>query len=314
MLLAGQLFGGDLGCVALVGLEGGIVQKPQRPDQGVATAHTVAPGCHTIATGGPGSAEPGAIEADPAFEVVWWDPATLELGAEPPFGLRRQELISKDVSLEVVAEGTARHIAWRNGRDEAVARAAEASVAVQTATEWARGVKFQLPTSNSQLPSADADVEAVTLPLTEGRPTGPRYGTLVHASLAAVPLDASDAHVHQLVATQARIVGATAEEVASAADVVRAVLRHPVLEAARQAEARGALFRETPTTVVRDGRLLEGTVDLAFETADGFTVVDFKTDRAEGEQQAIYARQVQLYADAIAQATGKPARAVLLSV
>ena len=39
------------------------------------------------------------------------------LGAEPPFGLRRQELISKDVALEVVAEGTARYIAWRNTRD-----------------------------------------------------------------------------------------------------------------------------------------------------------------------------------------------------
>jgi ATP-dependent exoDNAse (exonuclease V) beta subunit len=102
--------------------------------------------------------------------------------------------------------------------------------------------------------------------------------------------------------------------VASARDVVRTVLRHPLLEEARAAEARGALFRETPTTSVRDGRLVEGTVDLAFETADGFTVVDFKTDRAEGEQQAVYVRQVQLYADAIAEATGRPARAVLMSV
>ena len=43
-------------------------------------------------------------------------------------------------------------------------------------------------------------------------------------------------------------------------------------------------------------------------------MIDFKTDRAEGELQAVYARQVQLYAEAIAEATGKPARAVLMSI
>jgi ATP-dependent helicase/nuclease subunit A len=59
---------------------------------------------------------------------------------------------------------------------------------------------------------------------------------------------------------------------------------------------------------------VEGTVDLAYETADGFVVVDFKTDRADAEVIAMYARQVQLYADAISQATGKPARSVLMSV
>ena len=74
------------------------------------------------------------------------------------------------------------------------------------------------------------------------------------------------------------------------------------------------VFRETPTTIVRDGRLVEGTVDLAYETADGFTVVDFKTDRADAEAAAMYARQVQIYADAISEATGRPARSVLMSV
>jgi ATP-dependent exoDNAse (exonuclease V) beta subunit len=38
-----------------------------------------------------------------------------------------------------------------------------------------------------------------------------------------------------------------------------------------------------------DGQLLEGNVDLAFETEEGFLVIDFKTDRAEGELQASYA-------------------------
>ena len=130
----------------------------KRPDEGVATSQTVAPGRHTIAgihPRGAGSAEPGAVEADPPpFDVVWWDPASLRLGAEPPFGLRRQELISKDVALDVVAEGTARYIAWRNTRDEARTRAAQPSMKVRTATEWARKVEpdnSQLP--NTRLPS-----------------------------------------------------------------------------------------------------------------------------------------------------------------
>jgi ATP-dependent exoDNAse (exonuclease V) beta subunit len=92
------------------------------------------------------------------------------------------------------------------------------------------------------------------------------------------------------------------------------VLNHALLADARRAAERGALLRETPTTIMRDGQLIEGNVDLAFETEQGFLVIDFKTDRAEGELQAAYARQVQLYAEAIAEATGKPARAVLMSI
>jgi ATP-dependent exoDNAse (exonuclease V) beta subunit len=293
----------------------------RRPDEGVASSQTVAPGGHRLRPAGSASAEPasarpglqlgraglgesGADEADPPFEVVWWDPAALGLGAEPPFGLRRQELISKDVSLDVVAEGTRRYIEWRDARAEACSRGAHPLVDVRTVTEFA---KSQLPTSNFQ-------VEIVELPTSEARPSGPRFGTVVHASLAAVPLDADDKTVDRLVTVQARIVGATADEVVAAQRVVRDVLKHPLLAAARRAAESAVLFRETPTTVVRDGQLLEGNVDLAFETDDGFTVIDFKTDRADEDLKAVYARQVQLYAEAIAQATGKPARAVLMNV
>jgi hypothetical protein len=39
------------------------------------------------------------------FDVVWWDPRVLRLGADAPFGLRREELISKDVEPGRMAEG-----------------------------------------------------------------------------------------------------------------------------------------------------------------------------------------------------------------
>jgi ATP-dependent exoDNAse (exonuclease V) beta subunit len=267
----------------------------ERPDAGVAMPQTVAPGAHAISNG-----------AAP-FRVVWWDPAALQLGAEPPFGLRRQELISKDVALDVVADGTARYVEWRTAREDAVTRAARPSVNIRTVTEWA---KAELPCE----PDGSPPVEIVSIAAVVGRPTGRRFGTLVHAALAAVPLDADEAIVARVVGVQARIMAAPPQEAAAAQALVREVLRHELLADARRAAARGAMFREAPVTIVRDGQMLEGNVDLAFETQGAFTVIDFKTDRAGGELLAAYARQVQLYAEAIRHATGKPARGLLMNV
>ena len=64
-----------------------------------------------------------------------------------------------------------------------------------------------------------------------------------------------------------------------------------------------------------DGTMIEGVVDLAFEEAGGWTVVDYKTDRemaTMGEDR--YRRQIALYASAIAQATARPAGGVLIRI
>ena len=67
-----------------------------------------------------------------------------------------------------------------------------------------------------------------------------------------------------------------------------------------------------------DGSLAEGIADLAFRNAttdfDGWTVVDFKTDREFEGSRAQYTAQVALYADAIGAATSLPTRGVLLIV
>jgi ATP-dependent helicase/nuclease subunit A len=65
---------------------------------------------------------------------------------------------------------------------------------------------------------------------------------------------------------------------------------------------------------VDEGTLVEGVADLALEEADGWVVVDFKTDVDPTEPLDSYARQVEIYADAIRTATGRPARGVLLRV
>jgi ATP-dependent exoDNAse (exonuclease V) beta subunit len=138
---------------------------------------------------------------------------------------------------------------------------------------------------------------------------------LVHAVLATVPLDAEPARIAEIALMHGRVLGATADELDAAATAVRAALAHPLLQRARSAEVGGRCRRETPVTLpIAGGRLLEGVVDLAFEEDDGWTVVDFKTDRELDGLVPRYRRQVALYAEAVARATGRAARAVLLSV
>jgi len=53
-----------------------------------------------------------------------------------------------------------------------------------------------------------------------------------------------------------------------------------------------------------DGSLVEGVLDLAFEDAGGWTIVDFKTGAEMATELATYRRQVRLYASIVARATG----------
>ena len=272
----------------------------QRPDDGIASAKTVSPGLHRLGGGG--------------HEVVWWDPAALHLDAAAPFGLRREELIARDVPSQVIADGTARHEAWYAVRDAAIARGRTPWVQVATMTEWAAGEAWAV-TGPGPLEVREADVAVVTLaPDAGGRPAGARFGSLVHAVLATVPLDAVPLARDALIATHGRIVGATAEEIAAAGAVVAAVLNHPIIESARRADRDGRCYRELPLTLRHGDLLLEGTADLAFEEDGVVTVVDFKTDRAVSPLLEHYVRQVGVYAEAIRLATGKTARAVLLQV
>jgi len=263
-----------------------------RPDQRIAMPATVGPGLHRA----------GAAPAPGKGEVVWWDPAALHLGAEAPFGLRRQELISKEATPEVIAAGERRYIDWRDARATAITSGSRPALDVRTATEWAALRTGEL----------SCDVQVLAVDAEGSGPGGARYGTLVHAVLASVPLDAPAESVRHVVATHARIVGATDAEIAAAADAVLRALAHPLLAAARQAD--GGCFRETPVTLVEGDVLVEGVVDLAFEAEGRLVVVDFKTDRPDGEVLDRYRRQVALYTEAIARATGRPAHAVILQV
>ena len=161
--------------------------------------------------------------------------------------------------------------------------------------------------------AAASEIAIVEIPGGADRPRGPEFGTLVHAVLATVPLDASDAIIRGTAETQGKILAASAVEVAAAIAVASSVLKHDLLARAR---AASRVRRETPVTwLQKDGTLIEGVLDLAFDEDGATTVVDFKTDHelaAAGE--ARYRAQLQQYINAVARATGRPTTGVLFTI
>ena len=270
----------------------------ERPNGDPARAETVQPGLHRFNDG-----------TDEPYSVVWWDPAVLALDQRPPMGVRHENLIGKGASRAVVEETLAAYRTWETGRASAIAAASHPSLVVTTASEWAAGER-ELP-DGASLP--DIAVHVVGDRLEDGRPSGTRFGALVHAVLAGVALDADVAAVETAARTQARLLGATADDEMAAVDAARRVLASPWI---RRAAASKVCRRELPLTLSDgDNGIIEGVADLVFDEAAAWVVVEFKTDVEIGRLGLDrYRRQVGLYVAAIARATGRSASGVLLRI
>lgn len=265
--------------------------------------------------------------------VVWWDPRALELDRQEEVGLRQQRILEADEDGTVAAAGEEAHRRWQADRKETLERASEPSLRVDAVTALLRkgsdpgvkklevggaaSTKGPGPFAHEGLGARDVSIEEVSTDRTR-RPGGARFGVLVHAILAVVDLAANAAGVAATARAQARLVGASDEEMHAAAQAVIAALAHPLLRRAARCTAPGALRREVPILVRLDGgALAEGVVDLAFREDVGspaWTVVDFKTDRELAGARGRYETQLRLYVEAIARATGDPARGILLAV
>ena len=238
--------------------------------------------------------------------VVWWDPGILQLDARATMGLRQAKLLQADEVAGRSTQSKEEYERWRTGRAAMIAAGATPSTRVAIATEHATD-----PIARAL--AATATIELVTLPRASDRPHGARFGTMVHAILSRVPLDAGPDAVGAAAAFFARTLGASAIETAAAAQAALGALASPIL---RRAAAADSIRREAPIGVVLDdGTLVEGIADLAFrETTPepAWTVVDFKTDVALDARLDEYRAQLALYMHAITRATGLPARGILL--
>jgi len=166
---------------------------------------------------------------------------------------------------------------------------------------------------------ADA-LEEVTVeyarPAEAERPHGALFGTLVHAILARVDLDAKPGTIAAASEHYGTILGAGAIEIAAAAEAAARALETSVMRAAASAMT---VRRECPVVIrLDDGVVVEGVVDLAFMTIETggprWTVVDFKTDINLAAGLDEYRWQVALYMHAIGTATGYRTRGVLLAI
>ncbi len=238
--------------------------------------------------------------------------------AKPTFGVRREDLIVKDVPKNVVADGRGRYDRWKLARHDARAAGAAASLAIVTVREWvtAEAAAGDAPQPAPSEPRPEDLVAVVNLTReTEARPGGVAFGLLVHDLLARAPFGSARSALVELAVAQARVLGLDEDAAHTAAAIVDRLFAHDLLTRAAAAQAHGACRRETPVTAVMpDGTMVEGVVDLAFEEKGLWTVVDYKTDRELAIGEAAYRRQVSFYASAIAKATGQPAKAVLVHV
>jgi ATP-dependent exoDNAse (exonuclease V) beta subunit len=276
-----------------------------RPDGDPANASTVCPGRHEFAPRqmlGASRAEP----RDADYALVWWDPHVLDLGVELSLGIRKPDLIVKDVPNAIVDFGLKNYKNWKQQRDDAGTNGGVPSIKSQTAAQFAA-----VPGDTTKLP----DVEIVELPKAAERPSGRRFGTLIHAVLSSVPLDARDDIIHQLTRTHSRVLACSDEETASAAHVVRTVLAHPLLHQAFEASKANRCRREVPVSWKDEsGALIEGVIDLVFEDGKRSTIVDFKSDEELRLGAEKYKRQIGIYAAAVGACTGKPVSSVLMRV
>lgn len=250
-------------------------------------------------------------ESKQMYSVVWWDPLLLQTTTDDARGVRREDLIAKSAAAEDIAADRAAYDGWRAQRSATQQQGVVPSIRVVTATELAAAPGSRLPASDA-VTIEDAGFGVL-------RPSGRRFGTLVHAMLAALPLDAEAGDVDELAGLHARLFAAPDDERDAAAGIANKLLKHPRLESARAAlQAGRRVWREAPVTlrVDADGgpQLVDGQVDLAYETETGWVVVDFKTDIEIASAQDAYKQQVALYCEAVTKATGRTATGVLLRV
>ncbi len=271
------------GCPAF----GGDSVMSRGPDVERHGADSVAPGLHRPRVG--------------TTPVVWWDPRALDLDRHVGGGMRQRQILQADESGERATASEAAHARWQERRATAIVSGRKPSLEVRSITVASK----EMNAGWDPVAIEDTGVDRIA------RPRGKRFGVLVHAVLAGIPLAADAAAIATLAANHGRLVGATTEEIDAAAIAVAAALRHPLLKRAATADK---LRREAPVVLSTSEGMLEGIVDLAFAEAGVWTVVDYKTDAELDGQQQSYEMQVRMYATAIAAATGQTAHPTLLIV
>lgn len=190
--------------------------------------------------------------------------------------------------------------AWLREREERIARLRDAPVRAVTA----------LVHGEEEDDKPEPEVE--DQPWRKGR-AGTSIGRAVHAVMQTVDLTTGDG-IRQIAESQAMAEGITDE----AAHVARLAENARTSAAVQAAVTSGRYWRELYVGVDIGGMVIEGFVDLLYESPNGLVVVDYKTDSVRDEAaidaaMERYRLQGAAYALALERALGRPvARAVFV--
>ena len=134
-----------------------------------------------------------------------------------------------------------------------------------------------------------------------------RYGTAVGRAVHAV-LQTLDLETRKGIATLARI-HAESEGITELSDEVAALASSAVASEEIQRAIRGRYWRELHVACPIGEQVVEGYVDLVYETAEGLVVVDYKTDQIDSseleDKLERYRLQGATYAAALEETTGQ---------
>lgn len=243
---------------------------------------------------------PGRFRARTGHEVVWWDPALLRLDAPANFGLRQEDILAEDEGGAAAEEGLRNYQTWAEHR----------AARIQSGSRPL--IDLLLASVTAEDPPDAPEVQFAAVAARAKRPSGRRFGALVHSVLAHVDLRAAAEDIRCIAQFHARALGASDDEIGAAVETVSAALEHNLLHRGRSAER---IYRELPLTIeIAPGRVLEAAADLVFRDAAGWTVVDFKTDMDSEVRRKLNVRQLRWYLHAVSRTLGGPVSGWLLSI
>jgi ATP-dependent helicase/nuclease subunit A len=224
-----------------------------------------------------------------SHQVLWFDPALLELNKDITDGIASKEILQGDPS-----PGLVLYDAWKSRRASILQDGAKPSFQIVVATDAASGEGTKIP------------VEIVSIALSGTRARGRRFGSLVHSVIMDADFDSDTVALRRLAEAHASSLSSPEEEIDSAVGVVAAILQHAILKAAAGASIT---HREYPF-LFRDehGVIVEGNIDLVYQQGTEWVIVDFKTGPADRRE---YRRQVELYGKAL---QPRPVRAILFEI
>lgn len=222
-----------------------------------------------------------------------WNPALaveLDLSDEPPLESAASTATSEIVPLPNLAE-------WQSAHDVALIGASRPTAT--SATRLAReAAAARVPGPGPQDPGLAKGGKDIDLPPWQKGRYGSAIGRAVHGVLQTVDLT-TGAGLANACTAQAAAEGILGKEAVIEA-LAQAALDSDVVKAA----ATRRRWREVYVGVPWEAGVLEGYIDLLYESAKGLVVVDYKTDawRSESELDAkvdLYSVQLQVYANAV---------------